>query len=357
LERRGNTQTIMLGFSDGTKDGGYLQANYSIYEAKKALTTISRKHGIEVIFFDGRGGPPGRGGGNTHDFYASLGSEIENVEIELTVQGQTISANFGKVVSCKYNIEQLLTAGFENDLYANRMKALSDSEQKLLQELAHTSFESYKALKSDPAFVPYLNRATPLQFFGKTNIGSRPVKRSGDGDFKFEDLRAIPFVGSWAQIKQNVPGFYGFGSAIAEMRDRNRLPELKALYKNSLFFRALVGNSMQSLAKAFYPATAYQQSHSEFGPLWHKIHDEYNLTVKELLSVSEQKVLLGDNVLSRESIKLREQIVLPLITIQQFALQKLLSENTKMDDKELIILQQLILRCMYGIINAARNAA
>ena len=109
LRTRGDKQTIMLGFSDGTKDGGYLMANWSIFRAKEDLTEVSRKHGIKALFFDGRGGPPARGGGNTHQFYASLGDSIESDEIQITVQGQTISSNFGTVNSCQYNLEQLLS--------------------------------------------------------------------------------------------------------------------------------------------------------------------------------------------------------------------------------------------------------
>src|SRR5690606_19559109 len=111
LERRGNAQTIMLGFSDGTKDGGYLKANWEIYETKEQLTRISDDNNIKVIFFDGRGGPPARGGGKTHDFYASQGKTIANNKIEITIQGQTITSVFGNKDQAKYNFEQLLTAG------------------------------------------------------------------------------------------------------------------------------------------------------------------------------------------------------------------------------------------------------
>ena len=357
LQFRGNKQTIMLGFSDGTKDGGYLQANYSIFHAKEALTAISRKYGISVLFFDGRGGPPARGGGNTHDFYASLGPGIENKEIQITIQGQTISSNFGKPVSCEYNIEQLISAGMENDLYGSRFKALTNSQRTLLQLLANYSYQHYQDLKNHPAFVDYLQYVTPLRFFGETNIGSRPVKRKAGAAFTFEDLRAIPFVGSWAQMKQNVPGFYGMGSAIQQLIQEGHKDEIIELFHESLFFKALVGNSMQSLAKAFFPATAYIRKHPTYGPFWDLLYQEYQTTVNTILDLSGHKILLEDNVLSRDSIKLREQIVLPLITIQQFALQKMLEQGDSMESSERQNMERLILRCMYGIINAARNAA
>jgi phosphoenolpyruvate carboxylase len=110
----------MLGFSDGTKDGGYLMANWSIYKAKETLSAISKQYDVEVVFFDGRGGPPARGGGKTHQFYASMGRDIANKEIQLTIQGQTISSNFGTADAARFNIEQLMHAGISNALFSER---------------------------------------------------------------------------------------------------------------------------------------------------------------------------------------------------------------------------------------------
>ncbi len=135
LKRRGNKQTIMLGFSDGTKDGGYLRANWSIFQAKENLTRIAREEGFTTVFFDGRGGPPARGGGNTNDFYASLGDTIEDKEVQITIQGQTISSNFGKPVSCGYNLEQLLSAGIENSVFKN-IDTFEANEKALMDQLA-----------------------------------------------------------------------------------------------------------------------------------------------------------------------------------------------------------------------------
>ncbi|WP_396173071.1 phosphoenolpyruvate carboxylase, partial [Flavobacterium sp.] len=168
LERRNNTQTVMLGFSDGTKDGGYLMANWSIYKAKEMLTAISRKHGVKVLFFDGRGGPPARGGGKTHKFYASLGSNIENQQIQVTVQGQTISSNFGTLDSCRYNLENLLSAGATNQLFNKGEIILSDAENKILNELSQLSYDKYKLFKQHPKFIPYLERMSTLNYYAKT---------------------------------------------------------------------------------------------------------------------------------------------------------------------------------------------
>lgn len=356
LKQRNNKQTIMLGFSDGTKDGGYLRANWSIFRAKEELTSLSRKYGIDVIFFDGRGGPPARGGGNTHDFYASLGNTIEQKEVQITIQGQTINSNFGRPASCKYNLEQLLSAGLKGSLVENKDYQLSETDKQIIDELANEGYRSYVSLKQHEKFVPYLENRTPLTFFGDTNIGSRPVKRNGGDGLKFEDLRAIPFVGAWAMMKQNIPGFYGVGSAIQTLKEKNKLQTLQELYQRSLFFRTLVGNSMMSLTKTYYEATAYLAKDPEYGDFWNKMHAEFQLAKKNVLEVSGLEELMENNPNIRDSVKLREKIVLPLIAIQQFALMRLRTLSEKEKPMEFRY-RKLIIRCMFGIINAARNSA
>lgn len=357
LAKRGNQQTIMVGFSDGTKDGGYLRANWSIFTAKEQLTKISREYDVKVTFFDGRGGPPGRGGGNNHAFYASLGKDIEDKEIQLTVQGQTISSNYGTVPTAMYNLERLFTAGLENHLFTTKSTKdqLTEADKALMEELAEAAYHAYLGLKNHPTFVPYLEKITPLRFYGQTKIGSRPDKRSGGGGLKFEDLRAIPFVGSWAQMKQNVPGFYGFGSALETLKQNGKMDTLRKLYKRSLFVRTLVENSMQSLMKAYYPATKYLQENAEFKDIWNMMFEEYERSIHLMLEFSGEKELMNQNPMTRESIKVRERIVLPLMTVQQYALQKLQSSDVTPADAE--VYSKLVMRAMFGIINAARNSA
>lgn len=354
LQDRNDHQHIMLGFSDGTKDGGYLRANWSIFRAKENLTATSRAHDVIALFFDGRGGPPARGGGNTHNFYASLGDTIENQEVQITIQGQTISSNFGKVASCKYNLEQLLSAGLENTVFDKEETHLTDADKKLLDELAEEGYKAYLALKSDPQFVPYLERATPLAFFGDTNIGSRPVKRSGSS-LKFEDLRAIPFVGSWAMMKQNIPGYYGVGTALQAFDQKGKGEQIKDLYQRSLFFRTLLGNSMMALTKSNFSATSYLAEDPDFGKIWKKMYEEYELSIAKTLEVSGLRGTMDNSPNTRDSVNLREKIVLPLVAIQQFALTHLRHDESHHEDEEKY--RKLVIRCMFGIINAARNSA
>ncbi|MBU4537582.1 MAG: phosphoenolpyruvate carboxylase [Weeksellaceae bacterium] len=352
LERRGNAQTIMLGFSDGTKDGGYLKANWEIYETKEQLTKISDENNIKVIFFDGRGGPPARGGGKTHDFYASQGKTIANNKIELTIQGQTITSVFGNKDQAKYNFEQLLTAGIENDVFKNSKKDLTEKERHLIQELAEISFQKYSALKAHPMFVPYLQEMSTLEYYGRTNIGSRPSKRGGTNELKFEDLRAIPFVGSWSQLKQNVPGFFGFGFALNELKNKGRFDEVHALYKGSDFFKTLVLNSMMSMNKSYFPLTYYMKNNPKFGGFWNILFEEYELSKSLMLELTGFKLLMEEEPLSRKSVKIREKIVLPLLSIQQYALIKIQKEEGNRDAYE-----KLVMRSLFGNINASRNSA
>ncbi|OIQ36735.1 MAG: phosphoenolpyruvate carboxylase [Bacteroidetes bacterium MedPE-SWsnd-G1] len=359
LKNRKFKQTIMLGFSDGTKDGGYLMANWGIYKAKENLTAMSRKYGIKVIFFDGRGGPPARGGGKTHQFYASFGPTIENQEIQLTIQGQTISSNFGTLESSQYNLEQLLSAGISNELFSGNRNVLSKNEKELLNDMANTSYQAYVDFKNHPKFLPYLEQMSTLQFYAKTNIGSRPSKRSKSAQLNFSDLRAIPFVGSWSQLKQNVPGFFGVGTAIKKYEDKGELQKIKDLYENSDFFKTLLENSMMSLSKSFFELTSYMADDPEFGAFWKLIYAEYELSKRLILEVAGHTKLMETSPEGKASIEVREHIVLPLLTIQQYALRKIqeLKRQSKPDLKQIEVYEKIVTRSLFGNINASRNSA
>ncbi|TNJ45346.1 phosphoenolpyruvate carboxylase [Tamlana fucoidanivorans] len=359
LRLRGSKQTIMLGFSDGTKDGGYLMANWGIYKAKELLTEISRKYDVTAIFFDGRGGPPARGGGKTHNFYSSLGPTIEDKEVQLTIQGQTVSSNFGTLDSSQYNLEQLISSGIKNRIDTDKNR-LSDEDREVMTDLAETSYEAYKNFKAHPMFIPYLERMSTLKYYAKTNIGSRPSKRGTSDKLVFSDLRAIPFVGSWSQLKQNVPGFFGVGTALKQYENRGEFDKVEQLYKNSKFFKTLLENSMMSLTKSFFDLTKYMAKDEEFGEFWKIIFTEYETTKRLLLKLTGYTELMENEPTGKASIQVRESIVLPLLTIQQFALKKvqeLQKAGVPDDDEEKKIFEKIVTRSLFGNINASRNSA
>ncbi len=357
LQKLNNRQTIMLGFSDGTKDGGYLMANWAIYKAKKELTRISMEHGVEVVFFDGRGGPPARGGGKTHKFYASMGKDISNEEIQLTIQGQTVSSNFGTIDSAQYNIEQLIHAGVSNDLFSNKTVTLQPGEEDLIQQLANISLASYIELKNHPEFLDYLAYISPLRFYSETNIASRPSKRSSSSRLNLSDLRAIPFVGAWSQLKQNVTGYYGVGTALEKMDKDGKFAAIRQLYTNSLFFKTLMDNSEMAMKKCFFPLTEYLSNDTRYGELWRMLFTEYELTRRYIFLLSGKNELMADYPVEQLSVQMRERIVLPLTTIQQHALikiRKLEEHMSKGPLKE--VYERLVVRSAFGIVNAGRNS-
>ncbi|MGB5191237.1 phosphoenolpyruvate carboxylase [Robiginitalea sp.] len=351
LIRRENRQTMMLGFSDGTKDGGYLKANWSIFKTKENLTQVCKNNDVRAVFFDGRGGPPARGGGKTHRFYAAQTDQIANEEIQLTVQGQTITSTFGTREQFIHNSEQLLTAGLSNTIYGEE-NTISPAQRELIETLSELSFEKYNALKHHEKFISYLEERSTLRFYNKANIGSRPGKRGNKAKLELTDLRAISFVGSWSQLKQNVPGYFGIGTALKMVKEEGRISELKALFREVAFFKALMLNSMMSLTKSYFELTAYMEQDPEFGEFWRILKEEYLLSKEMLLEISGYTELMEDELLSRESIRIREQIVLPLLVIQQAALQKINEASPKVE-----LYEKIITRSLYGNINASRNSA
>ena len=351
LERRNNVQTIMLGFSDGTKDGGYLKANWSILKTKETLSKVCKKNGIKAVFFDGRGGPPARGGGKTHRFYAAQTKDVANHEIQLTIQGQTITSTYGTEEQFMHNSEQLLTAGLSNNLFGKE-NVITGASRKLMEELSELSFSKYDALKQHEMFIPYLENKSTLKYYTKANIGSRPGKRGNKAKLELTDLRAISFVGSWSQLKQNVPGYFGIGTAIKTLKDQGRIKEVKVLFDEVPFFKALMLNSMMSLTKCYFELTSYMKEDPEYGAFWQILHREYELSKEMLLHISGFDILMQNEGVSRESVKIRENIVLPLLAIQQYALQKI-GQNAEFKEEY----EKIVTRSLYGNINASRNSA
>jgi phosphoenolpyruvate carboxylase len=350
LQNRNEKQTIMLGFSDGTKDGGYLKANWSIFRTKEKLTEVCDQYNIKAIFFDGRGGPPARGGGKTHRFYSAQTQNIANHEIQMTIQGQTITSKYGTKAHFKYNSEQLLTAALHNTF--NTENAIRSDERELIERLAQISYERYNALKNHEKFLPYLEKKSTLKYYGAANIGSRPAKRGGSKKLNLSDLRAISYVGSWSQLKQNVPGFFGIGTAVKTLVDEGKLNELKRLFTNVPFFKALILNSMMSLSKCYFELTSYMGREGEFKDFWNMLYEEYKLSKEMVLLISGYEKLMEEEAVTKNSIEIREKIVLPLLVIQQYALQKIESESGYKE-----IYEKIVKRSMYGNINASRNSA
>ena len=354
LERRGNKQDIMLGFSDSTKDGGYLMANWSIFNAKVALTEVSNRHNIQLAFFDGRGGPPARGGGKTHRFYASMGKEIANKNIQLTIQGQTISSQYGSIQSAEFNIEQLINAGISAGIREKHNILLDPIHKEVLDTMARDSYNAYVSLRQNPLFLSYLEKFSPLTLLSKITISSRPVKRNSGKKLELEDLRAISFVTSWSQLKQNIPGFYGIGTALKNQEDQGNWDKVHKTYQESGYFKTIIENCMMSMSKTDFSITAHFAEDPEFGGFWKMLHAEYELSKAMLLKLADQQALMENYPVEKRSIAVREKIVLPLVLIQHYAM-AMLQQQPNEDEQQSY--EKLAIRTIYGIVNAGRNLA
>jgi phosphoenolpyruvate carboxylase len=194
-----------------------------------------------------------------------------------------------------------------------------------------------------------------LNYYSETNIASRPSKRKSSDQLVLDDLRAIPFVSSWSQIKQNVPGYFGVGSALEYIDKQNRWDEVQDLYDTSLFFKTLIENNEMAMKKCFFPLTSYLEKDPEFAGLYKMIFDEYQRTEKYLLKLTRHISLMEDYPADALSIDIRERIVQPLLTIQQFALMQLRKPEYKEHEMREVY-ERLIIRSSFGIINAARNS-
>jgi len=196
-----------------------------------------------------------------------------------------------------------------------------------------------------------------LKFYSETNIGSRPTKRK-KGKMNMEDLRAIPFVGSWAQIKQNVTGYYGVGTALQKMEERGKLGQIKKMYQNSLFFKTLIDNCEMAMKKCFFPLTEYLSKDNKFSEIWNMIYEEYEITKKYLFKLTGHNELMAEYPVEQLSVSMREKMILPLVTIQQFAMANIREiEEEQVRDPLKETYQKLAMRCSFGIINAGRNSA
>ena len=268
-----------------------------------------------------------------------------------------MSSNFGNIDAARYNIEQLLHAGILNGLQDSDV-TLNAAQHHLLQEMADLSFEKYKELKNHPYFFEYLAHTSPINFYSETNIGSRPAKRGKSSAMNLKEIRAIPFVGAWSQLKQNVPGYYGFGTALKIMEARGRMAEVKKLYRESLYFKTLVDNCEMAMKKSFFPLTAFLAGHPKYGEIWTMIYEEYELTERYLFTLSGHTELMADYPVEQLSIQMREKIVLPLVTIQQYAIAKIRqAEEAGHPVPQSETLKKLVVRSSFGIINAGRNSA
>lgn len=325
LKARGDVQEIMLGYSDSSKDGGYLAANWCLYQAQQDLHKVAEKHHVKIKFFHGKGGTIDRGGGESHRAILGQPYAATGGRIKLTEQGEVISQKYANPVVAKRNLEQLISAVVWTNLVTNKQVRKNPKLaqwEELMEVLSQDSFTTYRQFVYEtPGFLDFYHEATPINVLKITKIGSRPAMRSEKRDFT--ELRAIPWVFSWVQSRYIISAWFGVGTAFKNYLDTHGdrgLEYLRVMYKQWPFFTSIIHNLQASLAKTdLYIAELYA-SNVQDEQLRTRIHEqvvnEHQLAVDAVLQISEQKALLDYHKILKDSIKLRNPYVDPLNYIQ-----------------------------------------
>jgi phosphoenolpyruvate carboxylase len=356
---RAATQEVMLGYSDSNKDGGYLAANWALYRAELDLVETARKTGIRLRLFHGRGGTVGRGGGPSYDAILAQPPGAVSGSLRLTEQGEIIAAKYAEPRIARRNLETLVAATLESTLLD--VEGLGDAAEaayQVLDELAALAQRAYAELVHEtPGFVEYFTESTPVSEIGALNIGSRPTSRKQTT--AISDLRAIPWVLAWSQSRVMLPGWYGTGTAFERwiaMGDNGgaRLEILQDLYRRWPFFRAVLSNMAQVLAKSDMGlAGRYAQLVSD-EQLRRRVFDsiaaEHERTIRMHQLITGHDDLLADNPALARSVFNRFPYLEPLNHLQV----ELLRRYRSGDDDEFV--QRGILLTMNGLASALRNS-
>ena len=366
LKARGDVQEIMLGYSDSSKDGGYLAANWNLYLAQKNLHKLGEKYGVRLKFFHGKGGTIDRGGGQSHQAILAQPFSAEGGMIKLTEQGEVVSQKYANPMVANRNLEQLISAVVTANLVSNG-QVKQNAKMKVWEErlggLSQEAFTFYRQLVFEtPGFLDFYHEATPINILRITKIGSRPASRNA-GERSFDQLRAIPWVFSWVQSRYIISAWYGIGHALRNYVDTHGdkgLAELQEMYRQWPFFTSLIHNLQASLAKTdLYIAQLYADIVEDDG-LRGRIHEaisqEYERAVGVVLEITQHKELLDYHKVLQESIKLRNPYVDPLNYIQVRFMQekKSLGEGAAADAKRAQI-DEILLLTVNGIASGMKS--
>ena len=358
LESRGDMQEVMLGYSDSNKDGGFLTSNWELYKGELAIVQTCRRHQVGLRLFHGRGGTVGRGGGPSYRAVLAQPRGSVNGQLRLTEQGEVIASKYSDPVVGRRNLGTLVAATMEATLLDG--VDLGDDEapfHEAMEELSAHAFAAYRGLVYEtPGFIDYFRASTPINEIGDLNIGSRPAsRRSSD---RIEDLRAIPWVFSWGQSRQAIPGFYGFGSAVKAYLShgrKRRLAALRAMYARWPFFRTLVDRLDMVLAKMDMGIAARYAvlvpDRKLRNTVFRQIEREHDDTRAAFFEITETKALLETNPSLALSLRNRIPYIDPLSHLQVDLLRRL--RSGKGDAEEL---RRAVHLTINGVAAGLRNS-
>ncbi len=322
LAARGNHQQVMLGYSDSNKDGGYLAATWQTYRAQEALARIARAQGVELRVFLGRGGAIGRGGGPMGRAILARPPEARQPSLKVTEQGEVVFARYGHPAIAERHFEQIIHSLLLSSPGAAGDRPL-DEWVETMERLARAAQAHYEALvKHSPDLLAFFRQATPFPELGSLQLASRPVSRTGTAEtaLTLEDLRAIPWVFSWTQVRANLPGWFGLGTALQAEISAGGLERLQAMYQGWPFFAMALDNAQLSLGTADMPTARRYATLAKSGAgAFRQIEAEYAASVSAMLQITQQQELLEQSSRLARSIKLRNPYV-DALHIAQIAL-------------------------------------